>query len=648
MITVSEEKEEFEMSNLTAYIRDCWEAANRAKLPVTDQMQHSLGQRNGLYTAGKLQAIKKTGGSELYMLLTKSKCRDAEAWLKDILIQPGLRPWDLTPCNTDADEAHQDAIFEAVDRIRDCINDQFIEGGWYRAFEELLYDLVTFKAGFIKGPILRRERTRRRVLNAGVWETVIEERILAEFERRSPFDIYPAPDSTGIDDSYLIDVIRLRPAHLMELIGVPGFNEDAIRRVLSGLKDGTIKGYDDVYPGVTGADVLGFKRIPEGKLTLLEFWGNVEGWMLSDYLNVDGSDAPGGVSDPRLKMHSCPVCVWVVGDQVLKVMANPDPMGLKPYSKVSFEEVPGQFWGVGLAEVLEGVQSACNAVGRAIVNNAGLASGPQVERNIERVIPGESREMWPWKVWDVTDTQMTSTPAIRFYQPPMVVDKLIGVYEFFIRRAEEHSGIPSYVNSSTRDTAVNTNASALSMSMTQAARGIKGVVKNIDSRIITPCVERQYYFNLQYGDDSALSQGSVPDVKVVAKGSSSLIAKEQQAIRRSEFLRSTNNPVDMAIIGEDGRRHLLKEVARALEIDVEKVIPDAPQSQPLKTDHFAPYGSRADIKTELSQGTEPGAARPSLTPIAVAPTPDKKSGKSLNPAGEPHGDFNLFNGAGIE
>ncbi|MES0336741.1 MAG: hypothetical protein SFH39_10395 [Candidatus Magnetobacterium sp. LHC-1] len=628
------------MSNLTAYIRDCWEAAKRAKLPVTDQMQSSLEQRNGLYTAGKLQAIKKTGGSELYMLLTKSKCRDAEAWLKDILIQPGLRPWDLTPCNTGADEAHQDAIFEAVDRIRDCINDQFIEGGWYRAFEELLYDLVTFKAGFIKGPILRRERTRRRAFNAGTWATVIEERILAEFERRSPFDIYPAPDSTGIDDGYLIDVIRLRPAHLMELIGVPGFNEDAIRQVLSGLKAGTVKGYDDVYPGVAGADGLGFKHTPEGKLTLLEFWGNVEGWMLRDYLDVVDEagvyfDAPG---------RSLSVCVWVVGDQVLKVMANPDPMGLKPYSKVSFEEVPGQFWGIGLAEVLEGVQSACNAVGRAIVNNAGLASGPQVERNVERVIPGESREMWPWKVWDVTDTQMTSTPAIRFYQPPMVVDKLIEVYEFFIRRAEEHSGIPSYVNSSARDAGVNTNASALSMSMTQAARGIKGVVKNIDSRIITPCVERQYHFNLQYGDDSALSQGSltplsqgsltpmVPDVKVVAKGSSSLIAKEQQAIRRSEFLRSTNNPVDMAIIGEDGRRHLLKEVARALEIDVEKVIPDTPQSQPLKIDHFAPYGRRADIKTD----------------IAVVSRPDKKSGKSLNPAGEPHGDFNLFNGAGIE
>ncbi|MBF0316797.1 MAG: hypothetical protein HQL04_01360 [Nitrospirae bacterium] len=593
------------MSNLTAYIRDCWEAAKQARLSITEQMQHSLRQRNGLYTADKLQSIRKMKGSDLYMLVTKSKCRDAEAWLKDILIQPGLRPWDLTLCNQVQDDNEQDAVFEAVDRMRDCINDQFIEGGWYRAFEELLYDLVTFKAGFIKGPILRKERARRRVFNAGLWETVIEERILAEFERRSPFDIYPNPDSTGIDDGYLIDVIRLRPVHLMELIGMPGFNEDAVSRVLSGLKEGSLKGYDDAYPDIMMPDVPGFQRPPERKLALLEFWGDVEGWMLSDYLDVDDS----GVY---------PVCVWVVGDHVLKVMGNPDPMGLKPYSKVSFEEVPGQFWGIGLAEVLEGVQSACNAVGRAIVNNTGLASGPQVERNVERVLPGESREMWPWKVWDVTDSQMTATPAIRFYQPPMVVDKLIQVYEFFMRRAEEHSGIPSYVNSNNSDTGVNTNASALSMSMTQAARGIKGVVKNIDSRIITPCVERQYHFNLRYGDDSAM----VPDVKAVAKGSSSLIAKEQQAIRRSEFLRTTNNPVDMAIIGAEGRRHLLKEVARALEIDVEKVIPDAPQDRTLNR----------TLKADP----------------AVVPPYDKEASKPLNPAGEPHGDFNLFNRAGIE
>ncbi|MBF0344207.1 MAG: hypothetical protein HQL06_08245 [Nitrospirae bacterium] len=604
------------MSNLTAYIRDCWEAAKTAKSPITAQMQRSLRQRNGIYDAGKLQSIRRMGGAEQYMLVTKSKCRDAEAWLKDILIQPGLRPWDLTPASgtlpVGTDE-EVDSIFETVDRMKDRINDQFIVGGWYRAFEEFLYDVVTFKAGFIKGPILRKERLRRRVLKANKWATVIEELILPEYERRSPFDIFPSPDSTGIDDGYLIDLIRLRPSHLIDLIGVPGFNEGAIRQALFELKEGALKGNTDVDSAPTVLSAAGSYRTPEGKLTLLEFWGDVEGWMLKDYLHVEDD-----------KVY--PVCVWVVGEHVIKAMSNPDPMGLKPYSKVSFEEVPGQFWGLGLAEMLDGVQSACNAIGRAIVNNAGFASGPQVERNVERVLPGESKDMWPWKVWDVTDAQMSSTAAIRFYQPPMVVDKLMQVYEFFLRRAQEHSGIPSYVNSSSMDSAANTNASALSMSMTQAARGVKSVIKNIDLRIIAPSVERQYYFNIQYGwvDTHSITVSDVstiPDVKVVAKGSSSLIAKEQQAIRRSEFLRTTNNPVDMAIIGAEGRRHLLKEVARALEIDVEKVIPDTPAA---------------------SQRLSSAAATTPLPKVSTKISTTDLENRRLNPSGDPSGDFNLF------
>jgi hypothetical protein len=176
---------------------------------------------------------------------------------------------------------------------------------------------------------------------------------------------------------------------------------------------------------------------------------------------------------------------------------------------------------------------------------------------------------------------MSGAPALTFYQPEMVVEKLLKVFEFFVGRADAQSGIPTYVNAGTAAGADRT-ASGLAMLITQAARGVKGVIKNIDNRVIADTVERQFFFNLDYGDllGSAANGGAgggaglIPDMRVVAKGSSSLIAREQQAVRRSEFLQATNNPVDIKIIGTEGRRELLKEVARALEIDVDKVIPD--------------------------------------------------------------------------
>jgi len=40
--------------------------------------------------------------------------------------------------------------------------------------------------------------------------------------------------------------------------------------------------------------------------------------------------------------------------------------------------------------------------------------------------------------------------------------------------------------------------------------------------------------------------GIIPDFKIVAKGATALLEKEQQAIRRIEFLQMTNNPTDIS------------------------------------------------------------------------------------------------------
>ena len=62
----------------------------------------------------------------------------------------------------------------------------------------------------------------------------------------------------------------------------------------------------------------------------------------------------------------------------------------KPYAKTSFIKSPGAFWGKGIPEIIEDVQNVCNAATRALVNNMGISSGPQVEVNLERIPPNET------------------------------------------------------------------------------------------------------------------------------------------------------------------------------------------------------------------------------------------------------------------
>ena len=65
------------------------------------------------------------------------------------------------------------------------------------------------------------------------------------------------------------------------------------------------------------------------------------------------------------------------------------------------------------------------------------------------------------------------------------------------------------------------------------------------------------------------------DFKVVAKGAIGLIHKETLQMRRNEFLMATANPIDSQIVGPEGRAYLLRELARGLQMDTEKIVPDA-------------------------------------------------------------------------
>ena len=82
---------------LAAHLRSCWDAARQAKKPIENIMLRALRQRNGEYEADKLRQIHEQGGSDIYMMITEVKCRAAESWLRDILLDTGTPPWDIHP-----------------------------------------------------------------------------------------------------------------------------------------------------------------------------------------------------------------------------------------------------------------------------------------------------------------------------------------------------------------------------------------------------------------------------------------------------------------------------------------------------------------------------------------------------------------------
>lgn len=593
---------------LSAHLKECWDAARIAREPINHIMLRAMRQRNGEYEADKLNAIQQQGGSEVYMMLTEVKCRAAESWLRDILLETGSPPWDMAPTPIpdlppDESDALQAAFAEEVmaiiqstgaaptksellelkevvsqqyrfrvlqaaqmrvDKMKIKIEDQFAQGGWPESFNEFITDLVTFPCAFVKGPIVRRQRHLSWAKGPD-GKTIVEagERLAPEFERVSPFNIYPEPGITRINDGYLFEHHKLSRTALSELIGCPGYDDQAIRKVL------------EEGPGQSWvADTIEQQRDEEERkfytemrptdmFDALEFWGKVSGAMLREW----------GMSEEEIpdEAREYDANIWLVGNYVVKAILNYDPLGEKPYAKTSFIKTPGAFWGRGIPEIIEDLQNICNAAARALVNNMGIASGPQVEVNLERIPPNEDiTQMHPWKIWQVLNDPLGgSAPAIRFNQPNDNANTLMAVYERFSRLADDHSGIPSYIYGDVDVKGAGRTASGLSMLMGSAGKGIRQVVMHIDNDIIMPIVERQFVYNMRYDPDESIKG----DAQVIPRGAVNLAVKETVNMRRVEFLNATGNEVDMSIIGKDGRAAILREIAKGLQMPVDEIVP---------------------------------------------------------------------------
>ncbi|MEM0461956.1 MAG: hypothetical protein QW318_07155 [Candidatus Caldarchaeum sp.] len=585
------------IQGIVAYVRRCWEAASTAKQLVERRAYDSLRQRNGMYDPSKLEEIRKHGFSTVYMMITEVKCRAAESWLRDILLQDGKLPWELKPTTlpevSDATEEeitaavseyvmsavetvgraptieeqiqfrekflqkkHEGVVNEAENRAKSMqrvIEDKFEEGGILQAFDNFLSDLVTFPKAFIKGPILRKKNVMR-------WsgdQIVVETTVVPEFDWVSFFDMYPEPGITSLEQGYVLQRHRMSYSDLSALIGVPGYDEQAIRQVLADNNSSSWIAAHSQGEREALENKTGMEYNPAHHFDVFEFWGKISGKDLLEW-GVDPEDVP----DPAETYESN---VWVCGDWCIKAVVNQDPLGEKPYVATSFIKVPGSFWGKGIPEVIKDVQSICNAAARSLVNNMGIASGPQVEVEVNRLPANEPlTSVFPWKIWQVSPSPQGAN-AIRFNQPQSIAAELMNVYDYFSRLADEHSGIPAYIYGDTDVRGAGRTASGLSMLMGAAGKGIRQVVMYIDFDVIAPLVWRQFKYEMQFNDDNSIKG----DLVIIPKGAVALSTKEVLDSRRLEFLTATANPVDLQIIGLEARADILREIAKSLKMPTE-------------------------------------------------------------------------------
>lgn len=594
------------IQGLAAHVRKRWEMMRDYKRKsIEGRLKKCSRMRSLEYPPEKLAEIRKFGGSEIYMGVASTKCRTATAWMRDTLLGTGTdKPWaldatpvpelppgvveylkgimarqlqveyanGLTPLDPAAlkmlaaqmkDTAMRSLKEEAerrVDRMEQRIEDQLAEGGFHKALHQFLDDLATYPFAVFKGPVPRKRTT----LTWSGGQLVPTETIRDEWERVDPYKFYWAPWGDDIQDIPCIELHTLTREDLEAMLGVEGYNDTAVRQVLADFGAGGVNWVEGdalVQDEVTGQDI---DEAANDVVFALQLWDSIPGKTL-----VEWGMAESDVQDQTL---TYPCEVWMVKNIVIKAVLNYDLLGRKPYYLTSFEKVPGRIDGNGVCDLAEDANNMCNAAARAVSNNMGISSGPQVGVNVARLPPGESiDQMYPWKLWQFVNPEYGDSSApITFFQPQSNAAELMAVFEKFLSLADEVTGIPRYMTGEHVPGAGRTS-SGLSMLISNAGKSIKQVIGNIDNDIISPMLERQYQRNIQY---FAQDMDLIGDVQVVARGAMSLVVKESEAVRRAEFLRIVlESPLAQQIVGIPGAAELLRDQASNLNMNVDKLVP---------------------------------------------------------------------------
>lgn len=606
-------------SALAGHIRLAWSRNKLSKFRIDQKLLQDLRARRGVYSPSELAQIQSTNGgiNVIWAPLTETKCRMASAWIREIVLPAGEQPWGvdprpmpdlpmplkrtivntaLTQAQAVMQQAHQagagamdagefrDLVLQLGDKLRDAaeksfvkiakeralrmekvIGDRLDDGGYAPAMDAFIEDFCTYSAAILKGPIYRREVEL-------TWDQdfkpVVKIVLIQTWDRVAPFDVYPAPAARSPQQGDFIERVRYRRSELFALKGIPGYKDDEIDGALRDYAHGHLEAWmwTESERQRLEQETLWNWLSPEGVIDALNYWGSVPGWMLKSW----GVESSGGEAIEDTREYECNALIC--GKYVLYAALNPSLTGTRPYRKACYDEIPGAFWGRSIPDLAATPQRMCNALCSAQADNLSIASGPQVWVHADRFADGEQTlEMFPWKIWQMkSQADQGVNPGIGFFQPDDRAGALMEIYDRWELKADDATGIPRYTYGNTQNTSGATDtASGLSMLMNNAAKGLRRAISNIDLNVIAPTIDDTFVNEMLYNPDSSIKG----DCIVVPRGAAAILVREGAQSKRMQFLQLTANPIDAPIIGPVHRAALLREVAMALELPVDEVVP---------------------------------------------------------------------------
>lgn len=515
------------------------------------------------------------GFSKAYPRLTRVKCVSMVSRLMSMLFPNSERNWGVAPspvpnlpqnvlqkvltqAQADAEkrlsEGQEFSLTDLVntaiwveaetraERLERVIADQLSElGGSHSAdyvslVRKVLMSGVLYGVGVLTGPfVYSREQQRWTYVN-GQLVAVVDEVQRPRFEFVNHWDYYPdmsAKTWEQMDGQFQRHVMSR--SQLQELAKRDDFDAEAIKQYL---KDHPSGNY--------------MRRTYESELKALGVQSNVNDQGGSKYEAIQwegflSREELAGIFDLPEGVESVPVSAWFVGNTLIKYEVNAwytlSGEHIAMYHRFVFEEDDTSLFGNALPNIMRDSQMSVCLAARMSLDNAAIASGPQVELDVGKLMPGQDlTKMSAYKTWYRDETAVQDgIPAVRELKFESHIVELRNLMQSFMQFADLETFV-SPANGGDQPAEPMRTAAGASMIRSDAALPFKDVVRNFDrftESVITSIIK----FNEILNDDTTIKG----DFQTVARGSTSLVAKEMRSVQIDQYIQ-TLRPEEMRYV----------------------------------------------------------------------------------------------------
>lgn len=502
-------------------------------------------------TAGAplIQKTKPKYRSKVFLNITRPYVETAASKVIEVLSPTDARPWSLEPTSVPnlpekpsplvqalqlAEQQAQggqpqvDPVEEMINAARraakgaqTCIDDKLQECDFTGQLRSIADEAARLGTGIMRGPVPEARRSVKvdRDPNTGEEKITVLEDISPGSRAVNVWNAYPDPacGDNIHDGQFFIEHDNMVEKQVRDLIGQPGYIEEALQSVLEeGAKTNStstmaMAPHDSMDPKAQRYHVwyyYGFLKLEDARLLKC---------------NCEDEDEIANVG--------VPVIVTIINDTPVKAHLNPMVNGRFPYDFMCWQRVAGSPFGIGIARQIRSCQAILNAHVRAMMENAGLSTGPQIVIARGSVYPADgSWEITPRKVWllkpdaDINDVSQ----AINAFQIPSVQAELLAAIDFALKMAENVTGLPVLLQGQQGPTGVPETVGGMQILVANASSLLRRMARVFDDHLIKPHITAYYDYMMVYADDASIKG----DFKVVAHGSTALVTRDQ----RNQFI----------------------------------------------------------------------------------------------------------------